>query len=120
MATNLDAYCAHCAHQIVELSGPNCDKELENRLNNALAVLQEDGVYAFYLFLKYRKLDRGPWPVWPILAELLQNPELGSPLQGNDDLAVIQMSESLHRLLLVKQLAERTLIYVRYGLRSLP
>jgi len=128
MATNLDTYCANCANDIVALSGTSRDKDLENRLNNALGVLQEDGFYAFYLFLKYRKLDRESrggddraWPVWPRLAQLLRNDAVGAPLpQGADDTAVIQMTEDLQKLLLAKQLTERTLIYARYGLRSLP
>jgi len=121
MATNLDAHCAQCAHDIVALSGPNRGKELENRLNNALGVLQEDGLYAFYLFLKYRDLDQPPKDVWGLLKALLRNDIVGAPLpQGNDDTAVIQMTENLQKLLLAKQLTERTLVYARYGLRSLP
>lgn len=126
MATNLDAHCAHCANDIVAMSGTGRDKDLENRLNNALGVLQEDGFYAFYLFLKYRKLDHlaqdtddKAWPVWPRLVELLRNPEVGTPLQGNNDAAVVQLTEDLQKLLLAKQLTERTLIYARYGIRSL-
>lgn len=120
MLTNLDARCAFCAHQIVALSGTSRDKDLENRLNNALGVLQEDGFYAFYLFLKYRDLDRPPKDVWSLLTALLQNDAVGAPLpQGPGDTAVIQMTEDLHRLLLAKQLTERTLVYARYGLRSL-
>jgi len=121
MATNLDAHCAHCAHQIVALSGTSRDKELENRLNNALSVLQEDGFYAFYLFLKYRDLDRPPKDVWSLLRALLRGDAVGAPLPPeDDDTAVIQLTEDLQTLLLAKQLTERTLIYVRYGLRSLP
>lgn len=123
MATNLDFHCAQCAHEIVALSdhGQKRDKELENRLNNALGVLQEDGFYAFYLFLKYRKLDQPPKDVWGLLKALLRNDIVGAPLpQGNDDTAVIQMTENLQKLLLAKQLTERTLVYARYGLRSLP
>lgn len=128
MPTNLDTHCARCAQNIVALSGTNRDKDLENRLNNALGVLQEDGFYAFYLFLKYRNLDREPhggddkaWPVWPNLAELLRNEAVGAPLgAGADDMAVVEMTEDLQKLLLAKQLTERTLVYARYGLRSLP
>jgi hypothetical protein len=121
MPTNLDAHCAQCAHNIVALSGADRDKELENRLNNALGVLQEDGFYAFYLFLKYRDLDQSPRDVWGLLKALLRSDAVGAPLpQGNDDDVVIQMTEDLQKLLLVKQLTERTLVYARYGLRSLP
>lgn len=128
MPANLDFYCAQCAQGIVALSSPNRDKELETRLNNALGVLQEDGFYAFYLYLKYRKLDHErhgdedkAWPVWPRLAELLRNADVGAPLpQGTDEDTVIQMTEDLEKLLLAKQLMQRTLIYARYGLRSLP
>jgi hypothetical protein len=127
MVTNLDALCAQCAQKIVKLSGATRDKDLENHLRNALGVLQEDGFYAFHLFLRYRKLDRqstGPkdkaWRVWPELEELLQKPELGAPLQGAGEKAVIQMTGDLQNLLLAKQLTERTLIYALYGVRSLP
>lgn len=121
MATNLDAHCADCANSIMELSGSTRDKDLENRLNNALGVLQEDGFYAFYLFLKYRNLDRPPKDVWSLLRALLRNDVVGAPLpEGTDGTAVIQMTEDLRKLLLAKQLTERTLIYARYGLRSLP
>ena len=126
MATNLDALCARCAQAIVRRSGPTRNKELEGRLNNALGVLQEDGFYAFYLFLKYKKLDqasggeREGWPVWQELAGLLGDEKVGAPLTGSGEAAVVSMTEDLQRLLLAKQLAERTLIYARYGLRSLP
>lgn len=120
MTTNLDTYCAQCAHNIVALSGPDRDKELENRLNNALGVLQGDGFYAFYLFLKYHDLDQSPRDVWSLLRTFLQNDATGAPLpQGSDETAVIEMTKDLQKLLLAKQLTERTLIYARYGLRSL-
>ncbi len=121
MATNLDAHCADCANSIVELSGSTRNKDLENRLNNALGVLQEDGFYAFYLFLKYRNLDQPTKNVWSLLRALLRHNTVGAPLpEGSDDDAVVQMTEDLRKLLLAKQLVERTLIYARYGLRSLP
>jgi len=123
MPVNLDAHCAHCASEIVDLSdhGQRRDKDLENRLNDALGVLQQDGFYAFYLFLKYRELDRNPKDVWSKVKILLRKDAVGAPLpQGDDEAAVIEMTEDLQKLLLARQLTERTLVYARYGLRSLP
>ncbi|MBN1485636.1 MAG: hypothetical protein JXA37_13055 [Chloroflexia bacterium] len=121
MATNLDAHCARCATDIVALSGASRDKELENRLNNALGVLQEDGFFAFYLYLKYRKLDQPPQDVWAVLAGLLQDESVGAPLgAGEYDRSVVEMTGDLQKLLLAKQLTERSLVYARYGIRSLP
>ena len=127
MVSNLDFFCSNCAQAIVNLAGDN-KKELENRITNALGVLQEDGVFAFYLFLKYRKMDQLPgeqetsrWPVWQELAQLLRNEAIGSPLSNeDDDLAVIQLTKNLSQLLLAKQILERVLIFARYGLRSIP
>ena len=126
MISNLDFLCSNCAQAIVELASNN-KKELENRITNALGVLQEDGVYSFYLFLKYRKMDQptepgsSQWPVWQKMAELLRNDEIGQPLSNEiDDRAVIELTNNLSNLLLAKQILERVLIFARYGLRSLP
>ncbi|MGH7597331.1 MAG: hypothetical protein ACREOI_13340 [bacterium] len=123
---NLDALCATIARQMVafgdeaEKRKKGGRKETLNRLTNGLGVLQEDGVYAFFLFLKREDLaDK----VWPIFAGLLRNEAVGRMLpdagsKSEEDL-LIEMTENLDHLLLAKDLLQRTLIYARYGLRAL-
>lgn len=50
MERNLDARCA----QLGELLGMEADKDRANLLDDGLGVLQEQGLYAFFLFLKTR------------------------------------------------------------------
>jgi hypothetical protein len=123
---NLDALCATTARELVT-AGEEAEKrkkggrkETLNRLTNALGVLQEDGVYAFFLFLKREGLIDN---IWPICGRLLRNEAVGKMLpaagsRGEEDL-LIEMTENLDHLLLAKDLLHRTLIYARYGLRSL-
>jgi hypothetical protein len=120
---NLDALCAATARQLVALAEKrkaNEAKDLQNRLTNGLGVLQEDGVYAFYLYLKREKLED---KVWPICADLLRHEAVGKmlphPGKKNDEDLLIEMTENLDHLLLAKDLLQRTLIYARYGLRAL-
>ncbi len=119
--SNLDSYCARYAQQIVGLVEEEKDvKDLENHLTKALGVLQEDGLYAFYLYLRYRKLDTGDKDVWGKIRGLLQEEAMGQPLRssGDDDNDVVGLTEELGPLFLAKDLAERTLVYARYGLRA--
>ena len=51
---NLDLACARTGQAIAEKPS----KELEKLVTSALAVLEEQGVYALFLFLKTRSLDR--------------------------------------------------------------
>jgi len=120
MLLNLDYYCSRCAQEIINICNGKRDKDLENRITQALGVLQEDGFFAFYLFIKYRELNK-KWPVWQKLSSLLKDDNVGAPLSGDeDDQAVLELTKDLYLLLLAKQLIERVLIYARYGIRSLP
>ncbi len=120
MTANLDAHCARKAQEIVGLADGKRDKDLENRITDALAVLEEQGIYACYLYLRYQKQTK----VWCHLAALLRDPEVGGLLEssnGPDDAqALIALTDDLHKLVLAKQLMQQTLIYARYGLRALP
>jgi hypothetical protein len=126
---NLDALCATTAREVVRLSEnfpKEKGKELQNRITDSLGVLQEDGIYAFYLYLKRQKWNdlKLSDTVWPVCAELLRRDEIGkmlpaaNPKESDEDL-LINMTENLDHLLMAKDLLQRTLIYARYGLRAL-
>ncbi len=123
---NLDALCAATARALVA-AGEQAEKhkkggrkEILNRLTNALGVLQEDGVYAFFLFLKREGLLDN---IWQVCAGLLRQKAVGEMLPAadkkSDEDLLIEMTENLDHLLLAKDLLQRTLIYARYGLRAL-
>ncbi len=117
--THLEPLCAHFGSQIVQNKGRAKDpKRLETVVRNALGVMREEGLFAFYLYLRYRWEDGGK-VVWPQIRALWREEAVGPLLGGGDDReAVIAMTDDLHKLLLARQLAERALIYALYGLRA--
>jgi len=115
---NLDLACARAGKTIAEIPS----KELENLVTDALAVLEEQGVYALFLFLKTRGgsgaenvkdeihkfLKATPRQV-PLLSDNPDNPDVFTSLQ--------QMAMDLDNLLLARDLIRQTLVYARYHAR---
>ncbi len=152
---NLDKHAAETSQAILDYidepvkEGSTLQaKDLEKLATDALGVLQEQGVYAFFLYLlsKSGKEDQqdkltpeefGACAIMARLLNLLNNPELKSldsafangwdksPPELNsckkDILKHIsdRIAIDLKRLLLVKSLFEQTLIYTRYGAKAL-
>ncbi|MBI4673599.1 MAG: hypothetical protein HY741_18255 [Chloroflexi bacterium] len=127
---NLDLLAARTAQAIVNAMPEDKKKisALENMATKALGVLQEQGVYAGLLFL-YAKNEDAAKGLRGELLNALAEPEmegfqLGFPTAKdkrkwqdvNDHL--LKICADLDTLLLVKQLWEQTLIYVRYGARA--
>ena len=116
---NIEPRCAHFGSQIVQNKGQAKDpKRLQTIVRNALGVMREEGLFAFYLYLKYR-WGEGGQVIWPQVKGLWQDEAVG-PLwpEGQDDReGVIALTEDLHDLLLAREVAERALVYALYGLR---
>lgn len=134
---NLDALAAEYAQKIVsEVQSTN---DLENLATKALGVLQENGAYALVLFLQSRTREADKKLAKSIeghLFQMLSRDPLQSllsanaedrPAQGGNDSEdqkqkhlerIRHISENLDHLLLVKQLWEQALIYVRYGAKA--
>ncbi len=125
---NLEPLAAQSAARMVSGNPP---KEAENLITKAAAVLAEQGVYAFGLFLASRKRDAEQRPAADIdaaIRQLLQQAGLV------DELHRISMGEyyggigkqrsnetpthALRRLLLTKQLMEVALNYGRYHAKA--
>lgn len=113
---SMEACCARFGSQIVQDKKGVDAKDLETITRNALAVMREEGLFAFYLYLQYRK-DKGGQVIWDGVKALWQSGE-GGQLLGTDDerAALIALTENLHDVLLARQLAERMLTYALYGL----
>ena len=112
---NLDLACARAGKTIAEIPS----KELENLVTDALAVLEEQGVYALFLFLKTRG-GSGAENVNQKIYEFLKvTPQQAPLLSGNADVftSLQQMAKDLDKLLLARDLVRQTLVYARYHAR---
>jgi len=113
---NLDYECMKYAQEISKIS----DSNLENNLRKALGVLQEDGVYAMFLWLKRKEGEN----IRDNLIGLLNESEIRKHLLTNSssfpkDFSKFceklgEIARDIDKLLFVKKLLERTLIYALY------
>lgn len=118
---NLDYLAAKHAQELV--SANKKAKDLENTLTKTLGVLQENGVYACFLYLYASEKKKGSEVIAKMLALLK---ELQFPTQPEDttsNQAVLeyvakQITADLPRLLLAKEALEQMLIYARYGAKA--
>jgi len=114
---NLDLRCAELGKQLADLQGVD-----EALLRDALAVLEEQGVYAYFLFLRSRR-GREPQTADAVCrasAAFLQKTPTGAPLLGAGDLwqGLQQLGEDLDRLLFTRDLLRQALIYGRYHAKA--
>ncbi len=124
--TNLDSLCAQHGYAIVHTIAPNGSlpkgdrAKLENTITKSLGVLQENGVYAFFLFLESRKDEKEARDTKSQALGLLRHSKVNLLAPKNDDFAAVrQLAEDLDQLLLARQLIEQTLIYARYHAKAL-
>jgi hypothetical protein len=133
MTLNLDKLAAECAQQMTTMAAGgvlDVDKPvdtLERLGTKALGVLQEQGVYALMIFLFSRTGDERL--VAPLIRKGLYRaisslPDFkGKSPQDEPQTALAFYSErvlgGLDTTLLVRDLYEQTLIYVRYGAKAI-
>lgn len=97
--------------------------DVDNTVTKALGVLQEDGVYACFLYLLAKEKKNGGIVVEEML-DLLKNLGFGwgSPdgEKPDDVLSFItdKVTTKLEALLLAKDTLEKMLIYARYGAKA--
>jgi hypothetical protein len=107
---NLDFACAKLGQVVA-------DKGVEEKLlNNALAVLEQQGVYAAFLFLN----SRGGRKITDACAEFLRKTPTGAQLLSNGDVfqALQKLAEDLDRLLFARDLLRQALVYGRYHVKA--
>lgn len=124
--TNLDSLCSQHGYTVVHDIAPDGSlskgdrAKLENTITKSLGVLQENGVYAFFLFLEYRLKEKGAEKVKSQSLGLLRHSGISLLTQNVDHfVALRQLTEDLDQLLLARQLIEQTLIYARYHAKAL-
>lgn len=115
--TNLDLACAETGRALAALGED--PKQIENTLTKALGVLQEQGVYALFLFLSAREKRRGVAK----LARLLEQNGCVSGLSehnhGDEFFKILDiLTGDLDTLLFARELLERALVYGRYHAKA--
>jgi len=121
---NLDRLCAEYGYQIANEVRQAIGKNAENHITRSLGVLQEDGVYAFFLYQASRKTekpgaDRLNEQATALLKEAKIEPfdTIADPLEAVR--AKNGLANNLDELLLAKRLLEQALIYARYHAKAL-
>jgi hypothetical protein len=114
---NLDLACAMKGKAIAEKSS----KELENLITQALAVLEEQGIYALFLFLKMRE-GIGDGTVYQRIHSFLKKTPQQAPLLSDNHKDILtllkeEIANDLDKLLLARDLVRQTLVYARYHVR---
>jgi hypothetical protein len=116
MVTMIDLKCAKAGNSIAEIAKD------ETLITKALGVLQEDGVYAFFLYLASLKKEPAGHISQKAFDLLKDDAILGNELRGQTEpmKAVLEkLADDLGRLVFVKGLLERTLVYARYHAKAL-
>ncbi len=111
---NLDLKCAELGKRLAEQQG--VDHPL---LTEALSVLEEQGVYALFLYLKAEKKAPGA-KVLEECKKFLQDEPTGSPLLGKGDQwqELQKLGEDLDTLLFARDLLRQALVYGRYHAKA--
>ncbi len=113
LMVNLDYYCMKNGQKI----GTSNDKNCENNLRKALGVLKEDGVYAMFLWLQDKDKTIVNRIVLFLNEDKIRELFLGKNFSNDFNVLCGELQEiacDLDRLLLMKKLLERTLVYALY------
>lgn len=112
---NLDLACAIVGKSIAERPS----KGLENLITNAIAVLEEQGVYALFLFLKTRGSSENENVSQKLHKFMKVTPQQTPLLSGDGEIftSLQDMAKDLDKLLLARDLVLQSLVYARYHAR---
>ncbi len=112
---NLDLACAKVGKTIADRPS----KELENLITSALAVLEEQGIYALFLYLKAQDKSVGQTVSDRLYDFLKKTPKQSHLLENGPDVlsALQRLGEDLDKLLLARELVRQSLVYARYHVR---
>jgi hypothetical protein len=107
---NLDLKCAELGQRLAQQQDVK-----EKLLTDALSVLEEQGVYALFLYLRARAGTPGE-AVCKASVTFLRETPAASPLLANGDVwqALHQLGEDLDKLLFARDLLRQALVYGRY------
>jgi len=110
---NLDVNCAELGERL----GQGASKERENLLTEGLAVLQEQGLYAFFLFLQASKRGQ-PQEVSRECERFLRDRGLLATGSTNLFNGLKALADRLDDLLFARELLMQALVYARYHAKA--
>lgn len=113
MMQNLDVQCAELGERLAQ--GGN--KERENLLTDGLGVLQEQGLYAFFLFLKASKRGKSD-EVSSACKDFLRDQGLLTANSTDLFQGLKSLAERLDDLLFARELLMQALVYARYHAKA--
>ena len=113
MMRNLDLECAKLAENL----GKGADKERERLLTDSLGVLQEQGLYAFFLFLKASKRGK-PQEITGACEKFLREHNLLQYGSNNLFQGLQSLGGRLDDLLFARDLLTQALVYARYHAKA--
>lgn len=109
---NLDLKCAELGRKLAGLNGVD-----EKLLTDALAVLEEQGVYAFFLYLKARGKNASEQVSSKAHEFLKERSVLGNA--DNDVFSALKtLAANLDDLLFARDLLRQALVYARYHVKA--
>jgi len=119
---NLDRLAALHAQELIKCTS----SEIDNTVTKALGVLQENGVYACFLYLLAKEGENGRSTVKEMLCllnDILSNDSKYEKSEVSDPKSILQyitsnITNDLEQLLLAKEVLEQMLIYARYGAKA--
>jgi hypothetical protein len=109
---NLDVNCAELGRKLSVI-----DKVDEKLLGDSLSVLEEQGLYAFFLYLKAHGKEPGKEVIAKCHQFLRDNPVICQKLQSSkSDVfdSVQELSQSIDDLIFARELLIQALVYARY------
>lgn len=111
---NLDLACAKCGQELAEKPS----KELERFITDALAVLEEQGLYALFLYLEKDAKELAQKTCAELYLFLQKTPKQAPLFHSQEKEAVFEeiqgIAQNLDKLLLARDLVRQALIYARY------
>jgi hypothetical protein len=120
---NLDRLAAERAQAIIRRTADKKASEIDNTITKSLGVLQENGVYACFLYLLAKEKGNRDVVVEEMLS-LLDALNFGWGKPANYEAATVlkhitdKVTIELERLLMAKETLEKMLIYSRYGAKA--
>lgn len=120
---NLDRLAAARAQEIIRRTNGKKASDVDNTITKSLGVLQENGVYACFLYLLAKEKENSDVVVEEMLS-LLDGLDFGWGKPANNGAEAVlkhiteKVTDDLERLLLAKEILEQMLIYARYGAKA--
>lgn len=119
---NIESLIVKVSYELVsEIQNSQNKKKLKNLIDKALGVLNNNGVYAYYVYIisQNGKDNKEPEKIFlNKLKDLFKILDVSFD-ENNKQQYFQNISNDLHNLLFLKQLLEKTLIYARYHAKAL-